>query len=104
MGDCGIHFLEEEADQVEIGITLDSKHQGHGYATQALILLFNYIFIDLKKHRIVASVAPENLPSIELLERMRMRKEAHFIESVKIGKKWVDDVVYAILAREWMIP
>jgi len=101
IGDCGIHFLERETDQIEFGITLDKDYQGYGYAFQALRMLFKYIFIDLHKHRIIASVDPRNIPSIKLLERMKMRKEAYFMESIKSGDQWVDDIVYAILDREW---
>lgn len=35
------------------------------------------------------------------MERMKMRKEAHFIESIRLNGRWADDMVYAILAREW---
>ena len=101
IGDCGIHFLERETDQIEFGITLDKNYQGYGYASQALKMLFTYIFISLHKHRIVASVDPRNIPSIKLLERMKMRKEAYFKESIKSNDQWVDDIVYAILDREW---
>lgn len=101
LGDCGLHFLKNEPRQVEIGITLKREYQGCGYATETLALVFKYVFDDLKKHRIVASVDPENLASIRLLERMKMRKEAHFIESIRSKDRWCDDLVYAILAREW---
>jgi RimJ/RimL family protein N-acetyltransferase len=101
IGDCGIHSLENDPNQVEIGITLKQKHQGYGYATEALKVIFRYIFDDLKKHRIFASVDPNNQTSIRLLERMKMRKEAHFIESIRLRDRWRDDIVYAILAREW---
>jgi RimJ/RimL family protein N-acetyltransferase len=101
IGDCGMHFLKNDPVQVEIGITLKQKHQGFGYATETLNLIFKYVFGDLKKHRIIASVDPDNKASIRLLERMKMRKEAHFIESIRIGDRWCDDVVYAILSREW---
>ena len=33
LGDCGIHFLEKESSQVEIGVTLKKEAQGLGYAT-----------------------------------------------------------------------
>jgi RimJ/RimL family protein N-acetyltransferase len=103
IGDCGIHFLRDEPSQVEIGITLKRKHHGFGYATEALELVFTYVFGDLKKHRIFASVDPNNQASIRLLERMKMRKEAHFIESIRLRDRWCDDLIYAILAREWKI-
>jgi RimJ/RimL family protein N-acetyltransferase len=101
IGDCGLHFLKNEPSQVEIGITLKREHQGLGYATEALELVFKYVFGDLNKHRIVASVDPNNQASIRLLERMKMRKEAHFVENIWINDRWMDDIVYAILAREW---
>jgi RimJ/RimL family protein N-acetyltransferase len=101
IGDCGMHFLKDDPGQVEIGITLNKKYQGFGYATEAMKLIFKYVFSDLKKHRIFGSVDPDNQASIRLLDRMKMRKEAHFIESVRIGDHWCDDVIYAILSREW---
>jgi RimJ/RimL family protein N-acetyltransferase len=101
IGDCGLHFLKDNTSQVEIGITLKREHRGCGYATETLALVFKYVFGDLKKHRIVASVDPNNLASIRLLERMKMRKEAHFIESMWFRDRWCDDIVYAMLAREW---
>jgi RimJ/RimL family protein N-acetyltransferase len=55
----------------------------------------------LKKHRIIASVDPENIASLQLCERMKMRNEAHFMESIWFKDRWVDDVVYGILDREW---
>jgi len=55
----------------------------------------------LKKHRIVTSIDPLNINSIKLVERLGFRKEAHFIESIYSNGKWVDDVVFALLSREW---
>jgi RimJ/RimL family protein N-acetyltransferase len=55
----------------------------------------------LKKHRIITSIDPENTNSIKLVERIGFRKEAHFIESLFINGKWVDDIVYAITRKDW---
>jgi RimJ/RimL family protein N-acetyltransferase len=30
-----------------------------------------------------------------------MRREAHLIESLWLKGEWVDDVIYAMLKREW---
>jgi RimJ/RimL family protein N-acetyltransferase len=102
IGDCGIHFLKNnEPNQVEIGITIKRICHEKGYATETLTLIFDYIFLTLKKHRIIASVDPGNQASIKLMEKMKMRKEAHFIKNKIIDGKWVDDVIYAILEDEW---
>lgn len=104
IGDIGIHFLESDPEnkQVEIGYTLDKRYRGNGYATEALAFIINYLFTGLNKHRITASIDPINLPSIKLIERLGFRKEAHFIESLFFHGEWVDDLVYAILAKEWI--
>ena len=100
IGDIGIHFLEDKL-QVEIGYTLSPLYQGKGYAIEAVKSVVNYLFIQLQKHRIIASVDPDNIKSIKLLEKLGLRKEAHFIKSFQIGDKWYDDCIYAILEEEW---
>jgi RimJ/RimL family protein N-acetyltransferase len=101
LGDCGIHFPEHEPQQVEIGISLAPEHQGHGYASEALRRLFDYIFEEIGMHRVFASVDPANTASLKLLDRLGMRQEAHFVESVYFKGHWVDDVIYGVLDREW---
>lgn len=101
IGDIGIHFIDVEKYQAEIGCTLDKNQQGKGFATEALIGTINYLFSNLNKYRIIASVDPRNKKSIELVERLGFRKEAHFKKSLLIKGEWVDDVVYAILKDEW---
>ena len=99
IGDIGIHFLDNS--QVEIGYTLDKQFRGKGYGTEALRKVIDYLLNNLNKHRIIASIDPTNEKSIRLIERLGFRKEAHFVESLFFQGKWVDELVYAILAREW---
>lgn len=103
IGDIGIHFLESDLEnkQVEIGYTLDKKYRGKGFATEAVSAVINYLVTSLNKHRIVASIDPLNVDSIKLIERLGFRKEAHFVKSLFFQGKWVDDLVYALLAKEW---
>ena len=100
IGDIGLHFLD--ADQMEIGYTLSPVVQGRGYATQAVRAIVNEAFTVWGKHRIQASVDPDNIKSVRLLERLGFRKEAHFIKSFRIDDAWYDDCVYAILREEWL--
>lgn len=105
VGDIGVHFLDTDSEnkQVEIGYTLDKDFRGKGYATEALTKVVDYLINQLNKHRIIASIDPTNIASIKLIERLEFRKEAHFVESLFFHGKWVDDVIYAILAKEWKI-
>lgn len=100
IGDIGIHFIDDDY-QIEIGYTLSPEYQGNGYAVEAVKAVINYTFSVFRKHRITASVDPDNLKSIKLLQKIGFRKEAHFIKSYRLGNQWYDDCVYAILAEEW---
>lgn len=100
IGDIGVHFLDDEA-QVEIGYTLSPAHQGCGYAQEAVKAVIDYLFLNLRKHRITASVDPDNAKSINLLKKLEFRQEAYFNKSQLISGKWCDDVVYAVLEEEW---
>lgn len=101
IGDIGIHFLDSENLQCEIGCTLNKEYHGKGIATEALKATINYLFNTLNKHRIVTSIDPHNFDSIKLIERLGFRKEGHFKQSLFINNVWVDDVIYAILKSEW---
>jgi RimJ/RimL family protein N-acetyltransferase len=99
IGDIGIHFIDKQ--QVELGITVAKNWQGKGFATEALKGIISYLFKTFNKHRITASIDPENKKSITLFERLGFRKEAHFKESLLINGAWKDDVIFAILKKEW---
>lgn len=102
IGDMGISFTNHNGSQAEIGCTLNKDYQNKGYATEALKGIVNYLFSTLKKHRIIASIDPRNISSIRLIERLGFRKEADFRESYYLRGEWVDDIIYAMLDREWI--
>ena len=99
IGDVGLHTLDEW--QLELGYTLAPEQQGKGYATEAVAAVLRQAFSVWNKHRVTASVDPENRASIRLLERLGFRKEAHFRKSYRINGEWVDDCVYALLREDW---
>ena len=101
IGDLGLHFLPPGNLQIEIGFTIRPTLQRRGYAAEAVEELINYLFNRMHKHRITASVDPKNAASIALLEKMGMRKEAHFRQSIWIADRWEDEVIYAVLNEEW---
>jgi RimJ/RimL family protein N-acetyltransferase len=101
LGDCGLRFPNGDRAQVELGITVAPAHQGRGHASAAVQALLGFAFGPLGKHRVQASVDPGNGPSIRLLERAGFRREGHLVEAVWLKGRWVDDLVYALLAREW---
>ncbi|MGJ1211405.1 GNAT family N-acetyltransferase [Sphingobacterium multivorum] len=101
IGDIGVHFFGAEHLQVELGCTIKKEFQQQGYAKEGLKTVIEALFRQYHKHRITASVAPENKASRQLLTSLGFRQEAHFVKSYFHNGQWEDDVVFAILAEEW---
>jgi RimJ/RimL family protein N-acetyltransferase len=101
IGDCAAMPHADDPRQCDIGFTISTEHQGHGYATEAVRLLLNYLFTERGKHRMTAYCDPRNAASVALLERLGMRREGHLRESTWANGEWTDDLVYGLLAGEW---
>jgi [ribosomal protein S5]-alanine N-acetyltransferase len=86
----------------EIGWVFDRAYHGQGYATEAAMALLRYGFEALHLHRIVATSQPENVASWRVMERMGMRREAHFRKCIgRADNRWWDEYFYALLEEEW---
>lgn len=96
IGDIGIHFSDTDNNEAEIGFTLDKSFQGKGYATEALKQVISFLFNDLNKDKIIASIDPRNIKSINLVEKTGFKKEALFEKSLLIDGELVDDLIYSI--------
>jgi len=101
IGDIGVHFLASDASQVEMGCTLNQEYHGKGFAFEAVQSIINYLFDDLGKRRIIASIDSRNHPSIRLIQRLGFRKKGLIKENSELNSEWVDDLVYALLKDEW---
>ena len=101
VGDCGLKVHAGDTRQATIGVTLSRSAQRQGYATEALSTLFDAAFRTLALHRLIAETDPLNTPSCRLMERLGMRREAHFRQSLWFKGRWADEFVYAVLREEW---
>ena len=101
IGDCGIHFLSNASQQVEIGITLDPRYQNRGLACEALRGVLGYVFDTLNMQRVSATTDAENTAAQKLFGRLGFRQEAHFVENIWFKGAWGSEYVFAMLQREW---
>ncbi len=101
IGDVASATDADDERQAEIGFTVRPEYQGHGYATEAARLLLGYLFGTRGKHRVRAECDARNAPSAAVLERIGMRREGWLRESTWAKGEWTDDLLYAILDREW---
>lgn len=99
IGDIAIWYTEMK-DTVEIGYTFNKNYSGHGYATEAVRSLVDYLFKVKKVHRIQANLDSRNLASKKLCERIGMRQEAHFIADFWNKDEWTSSYIYAMLQSD----
>ena len=79
------------------GFTLDKEYNGKGYTTEALQLVVDFAFRELKLHRIEAGAMPDNIASIRVLEKVGFKKEGIAKENLRINGKWTDHQILAII-------
>ena len=99
VGDCVLFWCGE--GQAEVGYVLTPAHYGHGYATEAVGVMLRLGFEDLGLHRIAARCDARNTASARVMERAGLRREAHLVQSEFVKGEWTDELIYAILRREW---
>lgn len=101
VGDVDLQLRSVEHKQGEIGYVLRPDAWGQGYATEAAAAMLRLGFEAFGLHRIVGRIDARNEASARVLERLGMRREAHFRENEFLKGEWTDEFVYAILSREW---
>jgi RimJ/RimL family protein N-acetyltransferase len=100
IGDVVLKWISEENRQGELGYVFNPDFGGKGYATEAASELLRVGFEELGLHRIAAECDPRNEPSWRVMERLGMRREAHFRHNEVFKGEWGDLFVYAMLAEE----
>jgi RimJ/RimL family protein N-acetyltransferase len=101
LGDTSLFLRSVANRQVEVGYTFHPDAGGRGYATEATRATIDLAFADLKAHRVFARLDAHNTASAALLRRLDMRQEAHFHEAEIFKGAWGEELVFAILDREW---
>lgn len=99
VGDLAVHFIDK--DQVEIGFTVSPNHQRKQVAEEASRCLLEFLFLSMKKHRVIAVTDALNLGASRLLEKLGFRREGHFIKNIFFKGSWGDEYLYAMLREEF---
>ncbi len=88
----------------DFGYSFNGAYWRRGYATEAARAVVEVGFKVLGLHRIWAECDPENAGSWGVMEKLGMRREAHFRDGRLIKGAWRDRYLYAVLADEWISP
>ena len=89
--------LNKGSVKCSIGYWVNSNYRGKGYASEALKLLLDFCFNELKIVRVSANVFVDNKASAGLLEKNGFVKEGLLRKNTFKEGKFYDEVVYAIV-------
>lgn len=96
--------LDDENSSIEIGYVLNDNYWNKGYTTEIVQNIINIIFTKLDFNRIYAGIISDNVSSIRVLEKCKMKYEGK-LKQAKYDKKtnkYNDYVYYAILKDEYI--
>lgn len=84
-----------------LGYGVDHAHQGQGLMTEALEVVLDYAFRELRLHRVMANYMPHNRRSGELLRRLGFVVEGYARDYLRIQGRWEDHVLTSRTDPGW---
>ncbi len=101
LGEVLLKIASTAALQAEVGYIFNPAYSGKGYATEAVRAMIGLGFDSLGYHRIFARLDTLNHGSIGVMERLKLRREAHLVQNDRFNGVWGDEFIYAVLNSEW---
>jgi ribosomal-protein-serine acetyltransferase len=101
VGTAGFHGVSRSHSSTSLGYWLAESAQGRGTMTRAVCALVDHAFGDWRLHRVEIRAGVENARSRAIPERLGFRREGVLREAERVGDRYVDQVVYAMLAGDW---
>ena len=95
-----LNLGKKKYQNAEIWYKLHPDFWNNGYATEALKIIINFGFKELKLHRIGAGCAIENIGSIRVLEKVGMTLEGRKRQNLPLKTGWSDNFEFAILSSD----
>ena len=100
-GSVGCHPIDRQNHSCSLGYWIASRHQGRGIVTRAVVAMLDYLFGELKLHRVVIQCGTGNHRSCTIPKRLGFTREGVAREAECVGGRWIDLIVWSILHSEW---
>jgi len=101
VGVIGFHGISWEHRSTSIGYWLAESAQGRGTMTRSVRALVDHALRTWRLHRVEIRAAVDNTRSRAIPERLGFAQEGVAREVERVGERYVDQVVYSMLASEW---
>ncbi|MDF3026049.1 MAG: GCN5-related N-acetyltransferase [Fluviicola sp.] len=101
IGRCGLHNWNTDHSRAEIGYSMeDESYKRLGLMSEAVEAIINYGFTQLNLNRIEALVAPNNIPSLRLIEKNNFTREGLLRKHYNVSGVFEDSVMFSKLYEE----
>ncbi len=99
IGFIGHYRIRWEHFRSEIGYMIAEEYNGRGLVTEAVKLMVDYGFNQMKMHSLEAVIDPENNASARVLEKNGFVKEGHFKEHEFFDGQFLNSVIYSLVNK-----
>ncbi|MDR3702249.1 MAG: GNAT family protein [Candidatus Sulfopaludibacter sp.] len=100
-GSIGCHRIDWANRSCSIGYWIDAARQRRGVITHCCDVLLAYLFGELGLHRVVIQCGVGNLRSCAVPQRLGFTREGVARGAEWVNDRWVDLLVWSMLADEW---
>lgn len=102
-GVIGLHAIDWPNRKTSIGYWLDASLVGRGVMTAACRAVIDHVFGELGLNRVEIRCAPANVRSRRIPQRLGFVEEGVARQVERHGDKYLDLVVYSMLAADWQL-
>ncbi|MGE5675316.1 MAG: GNAT family N-acetyltransferase [Mycobacterium leprae] len=100
-GQINTHSCDRKNGTFQYGVAIVPRFQRQGFAAEAVRLVLNYFFGELRYQKVSARVYSFNGPSIRLHESLGFKLEGRLRRMIYTGGEYYDELVYGLTAEEF---
>jgi ribosomal-protein-serine acetyltransferase len=100
-GNVGCHPISWANRNCSLGYWIDAAQQGKGVITRCCAAMLDYLFDQLRLHRVEIRCGTGNTRSCAIPERLGFTREGMLREGDWVNDRWVDLVVWGMIEEQW---
>ena len=100
-GSIGCHPIDWANRSCSIGYCIDAGQQRKGIVSRSTERLIDYLFGEMRLHRVVIQCGTGNHKSCAVPRRLGFTREGVLWEAEWVSGRWVDLVVWSMLEQNW---
>jgi ribosomal-protein-serine acetyltransferase len=100
-GNVGCHPIDWANRSCSLGYWIDAAQQGKGVITRCCIAMLDYLFEEMRLHRVEIRCGTGNTRSCAIPERLGFTREGLLHEGEWVNDRWVDLVVWGMIEEQW---